>query len=41
MANDLFTANAVKWLESIGYPVASLTTPMDAHVSRWWAYLLA
>lgn len=27
MANDLFTANAVKWMESIGYPVASLATP--------------
>ena len=22
-------ANATKWLESIGYPAASLTTPME------------
>ena len=41
MARDLFASNAAKWLEALGYPAASLTTPMDGIVSSWWSYLRA
>ncbi len=41
MARDLFASNAAKWLEALGYPAASLTTPMDGVVSSWWSYLRA
>lgn len=33
-------ANATKWLESIGYPAASLTTPMEGKVLEWWGYFM-
>lgn len=29
------------WLVQLGYPAASLTTPMDAKVSEWWGYVNA
>lgn len=28
-----------KWLVNLGYPAASLTTPMEAHIKRWGQYL--
>lgn len=27
------------WLEQMGYPAASVTTPMDASVATWWSYV--
>ena len=33
-------ANATKWLASIGYPAASLTTPMEGKVLEWWGYFM-
>lgn len=39
--NNLFSVNAAKWLQSMGYPAASLATPMDGIVSTWWSYLRA
>lgn len=36
---SLQNAGIEKWLESLGYPAASLRTPMDTHIARWWSYL--
>lgn len=41
MADEQMTRNAaiVKWLGQLGYPAASLETPMQPHIDRWWSYL--
>lgn len=37
---ELTTSAAVqKWLAQLGYPAASLDTPMQPHIDRWWSYL--
>lgn len=34
------TSGAIsKWLATLGYPAASLETPMQPHIARWWGYL--
>lgn len=41
MAEDTMTKSGaiVKWLAQVGYPTASLETPMQSHIERWWSYL--
>lgn len=36
---ETLSGSVCEWLAQLGYPAASLTTPMDAAVSRWWGYL--
>lgn len=28
-----------QWLAQLGYPAASMETPMQPHIERWWSYL--
>lgn len=29
---------AERWLQALGYPAASITTPMDSRIEEWWRY---
>lgn len=41
MADEQMTRSAAitEWLAQLGYPAASLQTPMQPHIERWWGYL--
>ena len=41
MADEQMTRSAaiMEWLAQLGYPAASLQTPMQPHIERWWGYL--
>ena len=41
MADEQMTRSAaiMEWLAQLGYPAASLQTPMQPHIERWWSYL--
>ena len=36
---DTLGGAVAEWLGQLGYPAASLATPMDAAVGMWWSYL--
>ena len=37
--NETMSGAVCDWLGQLGYPAASLTTPMDGYVAKWWSYL--
>ena len=36
---ETLSGSVAEWLGQLGYPAASLTTPMDAAIGMWWGYL--